>query len=103
HNIRFEEYDVYIGRAGHGQDGYFGNYAPDGNHDFKIAWFERHFEKRIKTDFEYRQRIHELKGKRLGCFCKPHKRCHGDIIATYLNRLTEVKPVKMAVIGSRSF
>lgn len=30
--------------------------------------------------------LHELKGKRLGCFCKPLA-CHGDVIAEYLNSL----------------
>ena len=29
----------------------------------------------------------KLKGKTLGCFCKPYP-CHGDIIAEYLNLLT---------------
>jgi len=29
-------------------------------------------------------RVHELAGKRLGCFCKPAL-CHGDVLADYLN------------------
>ena len=28
--------------------------------------------------------VHELAGKRLGCFCKPAL-CHGDVLADYLN------------------
>lgn len=28
--------------------------------------------------------IHELKGKKLRCFCKP-KRCHGDFLARLAN------------------
>jgi hypothetical protein len=28
--------------------------------------------------------VRELRGKVLGCYCKP-KRCHGDIIAEYVN------------------
>ncbi|MGC6409105.1 DUF4326 domain-containing protein, partial [Bisgaard Taxon 45] len=31
---------------------------------------------------------HQLAGKRLGCHCKPEK-CHGDIIADYLNSLDD--------------
>jgi hypothetical protein len=33
--------------------------------------------------------IHELKGKRLGCWCKssPSKLCHGDILAKLANSL----------------
>jgi hypothetical protein len=29
-----------------------------------------------------------LRGKTLGCFCKPHP-CHGDIIAAYLDSLED--------------
>ena len=101
-NIYRDPYDVYIGRAGKGQDGYFGNYAPAGTRDFQIAWFEKHFEKRIRTDPEYRSKILKLRGKRLGCFCSP-KSCHGDVIANYLNNLSEDKPIRLAVVCSRDF
>jgi hypothetical protein len=82
-------YDVYIGRAGKGQDGYFGNPfrrvqgEPRGStlERFRVWFFNR-----LETDPEYKRRIHELKGKTLGCFCKPHP-CHGDIIAEYLDSL----------------
>jgi hypothetical protein len=30
--------------------------------------------------------LHELKGKKLGCFCKP-KRCHGDFLAREANKI----------------
>ena len=40
------------------------------------------------TDPEFGQRIHALKGKRLGCFCKPYP-CHGDIIKEYLDTLDD--------------
>ncbi|WP_420902511.1 DUF4326 domain-containing protein [Pseudoflavitalea rhizosphaerae] len=46
--------------------------------------FKDYFYKRLKTDQEFKDRIHQLKGKRLGCFCKPFP-CHGDVIAAYLN------------------
>jgi len=26
------------------------------------------------------ERLPELVGKRLGCFCKPHEQCHGDVL-----------------------
>ena len=32
--------------------------------------------------------LHELKGKTLGCFCKP-KRCHGDILVELVSGLGE--------------
>lgn len=31
--------------------------------------------------------LHEIKGKRLGCWCKPHA-CHGDVLA----RLADATP-----------
>ncbi|MFR8224679.1 MAG: DUF4326 domain-containing protein [Alistipes shahii] len=55
------------------------------------CYFDRYrsyFYGRLRTDPEFRQRIHALKGKRLGCFCKPYP-CHRDIIKEYLNTLDD--------------
>jgi len=48
--------------------------------------------RKYRYDFEHRKfikidpnRVHELAGKRLGCFCKPAP-CHGDVLADFLNR-----------------
>lgn len=79
------EYDVYIGRAGQGQDGYFGNPCAGRNREEKIAAFKRYFEARVASDRTYRDRVLALKGKRLGCFCAPQS-CHGDVIAAWLDR-----------------
>jgi hypothetical protein len=88
-NIRYEDYDVYIGRAGRGQDGYFGNPFPLEAGQARGASLDKYrayFHERLKTDPEFRRRIHGLKGKTLGCFCKPYP-CHGDIIAEYLETI----------------
>lgn len=88
-NIRQENYDIYIGRAGKGQDGYFGNPIRLNANEPRGATLERYeayFYKRLKEDKEFRGRIHALKGKILGCFCKPHP-CHGDIIKKYLDSI----------------
>lgn len=96
-NVHVEPYDVYIGRAGKGQDGYFGNPHPVDKicpvcsthsnvihaQSMAVKAFKEDFDRRIKTDPEYRTRIHALKGKALGCFCHP-KPCHGHVIAEYL-------------------
>lgn len=92
-NLKFEPYEVYIGRAGHGKDGYFGNPHPVDrycslcrtihNRTEAIAAFKVDFYSRIEHDSQYKQRILALKDKTLGCFCKPGK-CHGDIIVEYL-------------------
>jgi hypothetical protein len=86
-NIKYEPYDIYIGRAGHGRDGYFGNPFPLTDEDERVLVlqrYEEHFYGRLETDPEFKRRVLELKGKRLGCFCKP-RLCHGDIIAEYVN------------------
>lgn len=99
-NLYKEPYDVYIGRAGKGKDGYFGNpynlnHVAQAFPDLKgdeireksIELFRDYFITRIQSDPIFKLRVEtELKDKRLGCFCKP-KKCHGDIYAEYLNSL----------------
>ena len=93
-NMKDDGYDVYIGRAGHGEDGYWGNPVRlyeqcswcDDIHITKgstLKCFKLYFDKRLEEDPEFKRRTIKLKGKVLGCFCKPDK-CHGDIIADYL-------------------
>lgn len=89
-HIRSEKYDVYIGRAGKGQDGYFGNpivLRPGAARGSTLEEYKVYFYNRLKNDPEFKRRIHELKGKTLGCFCKPHP-CHGDIIKEYLDTIS---------------
>lgn len=86
-NLRREPFDVYIGRAGKGHDGFFGNPFPVQNLGRKVALerFKEYFYKRLSSDGEYRRRVLELKGKRLGCFCRPLL-CHGDWLAVYADK-----------------
>lgn len=85
-NLNKEPYDIYIGRKGRGKDGYFGNPfslligQPKGS---TLTKYREYFYNRLKFDPEFKRRIIGLKGKTLGCFCKPGP-CHGDIIAEYL-------------------
>jgi hypothetical protein len=85
---------VYIGRAGKGQDGYFGNPfplvkgLPRGS---TLQKYREWAENRYKTDEEFRERVQALHGKRLVCFCAPSAEgleatlddavCHGQILA----------------------
>lgn len=88
-NIYRDKYDVYIGRAGKGQDGYFGNpfkLSPTATRGSTLNRYRSYFVERLKKDPEFKRRVHKLKGRVLGCFCKPED-CHGDIIANYLNDL----------------
>lgn len=81
---RDEPYDVYIGRAGKGFDGYYGNPCLGGTRSAKVRAFENYFKGRLKRDPEYKARILALRGKRLGCFCTPLL-CHGHIIAAWVD------------------
>ena len=67
-------YDVYIGRPGK-----WGNpfeIGKDGTREEVIAKYETY----IMNKPELLADLHELKGKVLGCYCKPLA-CHGDILA----------------------
>lgn len=85
----FEKNDnyVYIGRAGKGLGGYFGNPFPlrkEEDRPKTLLLYRNYFYGRLYTDPEFRAQIHDLINKTLVCFCKP-KKCHGDIIIEYLH------------------
>lgn len=87
-NLRKDKYDVYIGRASLGSDGYFGNPFTIKDHGpSALGMYAGYFEHKMKTDPEFKRRIEALRGKVLGCFCKPN-RCHGDVIVQYLEATT---------------
>jgi hypothetical protein len=68
-----EPYDIYIGRPFK-----WGNpfqIGKDGNRDEVIEKFRNW----IITQPDLLKDLHEIKGKTLGCWCKPNV-CHGDIL-----------------------
>ena len=87
-NLRSEPYDVYIGRAGHGKSGKWGNpfvvgqlcqlcgtvHRTGGD---TLDCYEDYLRGEMDAD---RLDPLELAGKVLGCFCKPAP-CHGDVLA----------------------
>jgi len=86
-NLRRGPYDVYIGRAGKGLDGYFGNpfrLSPGDDRAVVLDRYRVWFLERIRTDGEFQRKVLALRGKRLGCFCKPAA-CHGDVIASWVD------------------
>lgn len=89
-NLRKEKYDEYIGRKGRFNDGYFGNPFPVKNfgRDNCLKAYKFYFDYRLKTDPEFKEKVESLRGKVLGCFCKPNP-CHGDVIVEYLESNTE--------------
>jgi hypothetical protein len=113
-NLRHNQpYDVYVGRAGHGLDGYYGNPYPVGHvcprcgelHETAattLPCFEKYFLERLSTDAEFRVRVRGLTGKILGCFCLPSA-CHGTVIADWLNQPAETIDIALnTLITERS-
>jgi hypothetical protein len=80
-----EEFDVYIGRGSR-----WGN-----PYSHKVGTLAEHvvgsrteaiqkFEEYLLSNEELMASLPDLKGKTLGCWCKP-KSCHGDILLRYAN------------------
>jgi hypothetical protein len=78
-----DSYDIYIGRGTLWGNPY--QMGKEGTRDEVIAKFAYDFEKRfLKLPEKFDENIEKLRGKTLGCHCKPAA-CHGDVIASYLN------------------
>ena len=84
-NIRNSDYDCYCGRGGIWGNPFF--IGKDGTREEVIA---KHREW-IKTQPGLLALIPTLKGKRLGCYCRPLT-CHCDTLAELANALPEAPP-----------
>ena len=79
-NLRYEPYDVYIGRGS-----IWGNPFRIGVHGtreeviIKYKWYVLNKPTLLAC-------LPELKGKVLGCYCKPLA-CHGDILVDLLEKV----------------
>lgn len=93
-NMLYTECDVYVGRAGKGRDGYFGNpFRVEGNRATSIEKYRSYFIERVRVDPEFKRRVLALRGKTLGCFCAPLP-CHANIIADWLEAQPAVQEVR---------
>lgn len=90
-NLRKEEYDVYIGRSGKGVQSEWGNPFSRADRNTNIAKFEAY----LFESPELIRKLPELRGKRLGCFCKP-KACHGDVLVKLLDTLDDEGLARLA-------
>lgn len=82
-----EKYDVYIGRGSkwgnpftHKPEGTKAQYVVESRQAAIEAYREYLLNSPLLKD------IQELKGKTLGCFCKPQA-CHGDVLVELINNL----------------
>lgn len=98
------EDNVYIGRCGvvfidgkrfppvstGGKGGIFANpykVGRDGDLDEVLKNYEEWLKEEINAGRITKSQLSALKGKNLGCWCKPNK-CHGDVLLRYVNSLT---------------
>ncbi len=68
-------FDVYIGRPGPWGNPFF--VGRDGTREVVIMLYRKWL---IERRLDLLARLHELRGKRLGCYCAPLP-CHGDVLA----------------------
>jgi hypothetical protein len=90
-NIRKEPYDVYIGRGS-----FWGNpfiIGIDGNRAEVIEQYKEYIYTMWDTETLTDEEILKLKGKRLGCFCKP-AHCHGDILVQLVEDVWQDKNIQ---------
>lgn len=94
-NLRKEPFTVYIGRAGKGKAGTYGNpfiVGRDGERGECVKLFESWFYSAYGS--KMRKLVEKIPPDAvLGCFCKPAA-CHGDVIAHYLNNKRRTRKAK---------
>ena len=85
-NVHYQPFDVYIGRQ-HGKyhpkgDSIWHNpfiTGQDGTREDVIRLYEEYIRARLQQGNISVRDLLRLRGKKLGCFCKP-KDCHGDVL-----------------------
>ena len=83
-NLKKEPYDIYIGRGSKWGNPFRMNNDSTQERNRVCEEYEKYFWKTNLIDD-----LHELRGKRLGCYCKP-LRCHGDFLVWLVqNTFTE--------------
>ncbi len=94
---------IYMGRAGRGETGYFGSPIVMGkpcpecqlthrDAGSTIPCYTKVFYRRMKDDLLFRQRVLQLRGHTLACFCvNPDGSgpCHAKVIAEFLDKLDD--------------
>lgn len=88
-NVRYEDFDVYIGRWNprfpHEPSYKWGNPFKLGR-DGSISEVLKKYEQYVRSKPELMRALPELAGKRLGCWCKPEP-CHGNVLVKLLSEL----------------
>lgn len=85
-NVYKISYEIYIGRGSKWGNPFEMKNKSDEERDRVCDAYEEWF----FTQDTLVQSLHELKGHKLGCFCKP-KRCHGDFLSKLANISTRIR------------
>lgn len=81
-----EDYDVAIDRTSKWGNPY--SHKEGTRAKYKVATREEAIEKYKEYILRSNlmDELYELKGKTLGCWCKPSKACHGDVLVELIER-----------------
>ena len=82
-NLKKEKYDIYIGRPSP-----YGNVfeiGEDGTREEVVEKYRAYAKRNMS-----KMNLRHLKGKRLGCYCKPLV-CHGDVLVEMVEELYSEK------------
>lgn len=94
-NVKTDDFDVYIGRAMRGRPGSVwcnpSHVGVHGTRDECIEQYRLHLKVLLDANPELHLQLEALRGKRLGCWCKPHA-CHGDVLVEVLEGPVESGP-----------
>lgn len=93
-----DDFDIYIGRGS-----IWGNPFPlaKGHTDADRARVIAQYEEYLLSRPDLLSRVHELRGKRLACFCAP-KPCHGDVLKKYADRTAQPVPSHALLVTGSS-
>lgn len=97
-NVKHGPCDVYIGRAcGNFAGSIFANPYKIGEHGTRAEVLERYrgYAEKRRDEPEFSAALEALRGKRIGCWCKPFD-CHGDILRALLGESTGAPPAAQA-------
>ena len=83
-NLRKDSYDIYIGRGNKWGNPFKMKDSSDKERKQVIDSYREY----LLESPRLLESLSELKGKRLGCYCKP-KPCHGDILVELIEKETK--------------
>lgn len=85
-NVREESFDIFIGRPSKWGNPF--SHKEKSNSKWKTSNRKESIQKHkewILSQPDLLNDLHEIRGKTLGCWCKP-KSCHGDFLVELCNR-----------------